>query len=294
MESRDIRILKPGDESGLQVFLLPRINTSMFLLGNLHAAGLQYSGQAYEGTYAAMFENGQIAGVVAHYWNDNLVFQASGYENLLWRAAVEASGRKVGGLIGPSDQVSAVEETLDIPDSAVQLDEQEKLYSLDLDDLVVPEALTAGRVVGRRIGQEDVELLAEWRVGFSIEAGGARESQELWESSQARVRRSVEEGTTWVLEREGETVACSSFNAAIETAVQIGGVWTPPELRGRGHGRCAVAASLISARRRGVEKAILFTGEENVAAQRAYHALGFQHIGDYRILLLEPQLEISS
>ena len=69
--------------------------------------------------------------------------------------------------------------------------------------------------------------------------------------------------------------------------VQVGGVWTPPEFRSRGYGRGAVAASLLSVRTEGVQTAILFTGEENIPAQKAYEALDFHHIGDYRIILLK-------
>ena len=79
---------------------------------------------------------------------------------------------------------------------------------------------------------------------------------------------------------------------AIKEAVQVGGVWTPPELRRRGYGRCVVAASLLDARSEGVEKAILFTPERNIASQKAYTALNFQHIGDYRLVLLKSPLAV--
>ena len=95
MRDQAVKILEPGDERRLETFLLPRVESSMFLLGNLRAAGLVDSGQPYEGTYAAAIESGEVKGVVAHYWNGNLVFQAEGYENRLWRAAVEASARPV-------------------------------------------------------------------------------------------------------------------------------------------------------------------------------------------------------
>jgi predicted GNAT family acetyltransferase len=36
-----------------------------------------------------------------------------------------------------------------------------------------------------------------------------------------------------------------------------------------------------------VERAILFTGKENLAAQRAYLALGFCQIGEYAIVIFE-------
>ena len=74
--------------------------------------------------------------------------------------------------------------------------------------------------------------------------------------------------------------------------MQIGGVWTPPSLRSRGYGRAAVAASLLDARAEGVRVAILFTGKGNVPACRAYEALGFQVIGDYRLVLLKEPVEL--
>jgi predicted GNAT family acetyltransferase len=95
----------------------------------------------------------------------------------------------------------------------------------------------------------------------------------------------------WVLEHNHKPVACTAFNSTTKEAVQIGGVWTPLELRGRGYARCAVAASLLDARAEGARQAILFTGINNVAAQKAYLALGFEHVGDYRILLLRPPLK---
>ncbi|MBN1314422.1 MAG: GNAT family N-acetyltransferase, partial [Anaerolineales bacterium] len=104
------------------------------------------------------------------------------------------------------------------------------------------------------------------------------------------VERAQLERRTWVLERDGELVACSSFNTAIREAVQVGGVWTPPELRCRGYARAVVASSLLDAAREGASKAILFTGPDNIGAQRAYLACGFRQIGYYRLLLLNTAL----
>lgn len=292
MNETAIRILEPGDEASLEAFLLPRIETSMFLVGNMRASGLMDNGRAFEGTYAAALQGGEITGVVAHYWNQNLVFQSPADLNLsLWQAAVRASRRPIGGLIGPNAQVATAKQALQINDSMAQMDEVELLYSLNLDDLIVPGGLASSEVTGRRIEPRDVEQVAGWQAGYSIEALGAQDVPELAEKSRRSVERSLKNGRTWVLERHGEPVACSSFNAVIKEAVQVGGVWTPPELRRRGYGRSVVAASLLDARAEGVEKAILFTGEDNVAAQRAYTALGFRHIGDYRILLLRSLIE---
>ena len=81
-------------------------------------------------------------------------------------------------------------------------------------------------------------------------------------------------------------VSTSSFNTTTAEAVQIGGVFTPPELRCRGYGRAAVAASLLDARAEGIESSILFTGVRNIPAQKSYEALGYRHIGAYRLILV--------
>ncbi len=282
-----IKILQPGDEPALEAFLLPRIDTSMFLLGNMQAAGLIDHGQPLEGTYAASFHNGEITGVVAHYWNRALILQAPAHiEPLCRAAAAAASKRPIGGLIGPAKQVGAAKEALNITTADLAMDETEKLYRLNLADLIVPEALRSGQCHGRRMQPADIDLIAKWRAAYAIETLGEQDSPQLHQKSRESVKRTLKSGHIWVLEKEGRLVATSGFNTALKTVVQIGGVWTPPALRRRGYGRAAVAASLRDVRAEGVEKAILFTGEGNIAAQKAYTALGFQHIGDYRMLFL--------
>ena len=287
-----IKILQPGDEFTVEAFLLPRVESSMFLIGNMRSVGLVDRGGPYEGTYAAAFEGGQIVGVVAHYWNRVLIFQAPAHLDALWRKAVAASKRPVEGLIGPDDQVSAVMAELDIKDPIVQVDEASKLYSLDLDDLAAPDDLSAGTVLGRRIQPHDVELVTEWRVAYNIELLGETDSPQLREECRAGLERSMDEGRTWVLEYQRQLVSCSSFNTAIKEVVQVGGVYTLPQIRRRGYGRAVVAASLQDAQAEGVEKAILFTGVDNIAAQRAYEALGFRYIGDYRMVLFRSPIEV--
>jgi RimJ/RimL family protein N-acetyltransferase len=288
METPTIRILEPGDEAALEAFLLPRVASSMFLIGNMRAAGLADRGQIYQGTYAARLQDGKIVGVVAHYWNRNLVLQDPIDPAALCAAAVRTSGRPIGGLIGPNDQVGLAKAALGIGGSSAQMDETEMLYSLELEELVVPDALSSGRVTGRRIQPGDVDLLARWGAAYEVEALGEEDSPRLRHRVREETERAVKEQRTWVLEDGGRPVACSSFNTAIAEAVQVGGVWTPPELRRRGYGRAVVAAPLLDARTVGVEKGILFTGEDNIAAQKAYEALGFRPVGDYSLVLLKP------
>lgn len=298
-----VRILKPADQPALEAFLLPRIARSMFLLSNARAAGLADGGQAYQGTYAGLFAEAALTGVVAHYWNQMLIPQAPEGLDELWRAAVRASGRAIGGAIGPSDQVQAMVEAWHAAGWMVdvQLDQQEKLYTLSLDALCVPEGLRTGRLRGRRMAAHDLDRVTRWRMAFVVESLHEEEGPLLRQTTRAAVARSLQSGHTWLLEERQpqpekgapdayRPVATSSFNAALREAVQIGGVYTPPELRCRGYGRAAVAASLLDARAEGVETAILFTGEDNLPAQKAYAALGFRHVGSYRLLILSTPI----
>jgi RimJ/RimL family protein N-acetyltransferase len=290
----EIKILGIGDEPALESFLFPRVDSSMFLIGNMRVAGLVDKGGIYQGTYAAAFENGKMVGVVAHFWNENVLSQSPiQHLNALWRAAVTESGRPVRGIIGPDDQVEHIKQAMALRYGQIRLDETEDLYGLSLSQLILPRALREGTVHGRRIEEKDLDLATQWRIDYSLEALGERDSQMLRHQCRITMEQSMQEGRTWILEADGRPVSSSSFNAVITEAVQIGGVWTPPQLRSRGYARSAVAASLVDAIKEKIDKAILFTGVKNIPAQKAYLSLGFEQVGDYRIVLLHEPLVVS-
>jgi predicted GNAT family acetyltransferase len=88
----------------------------------------------------------------------------------------------------------------------------------------------------------------------------------------------------FVLTRDDALVSMAAFNARVAEAAQIGGVYTPPDLRSRGYARSAVAGALLAVRASSVRRGVLFTAESNAPAQRSYQALGFRRIGDYGLL----------
>ena len=94
----------------------------------------------------------------------------------------------------------------------------------------------------------------------------------------------ITRGEAFLLEVDGTPVSLCTHNARVRDYVQIGGVWTPPELRGRGYARRVVAGALRVAKREGVTRAVLFT--ENPAARRSYEALGFRRVGEFGVIVL--------
>jgi RimJ/RimL family protein N-acetyltransferase len=291
VEKLHLRILRAGDEVALKEFLVPRLDSSLFLYGNLQAAGLNDTGVRYAGTYAAAFEAGRIVAVAGHFWNQTMVLQAPVQLQALMNLAHQASGRRLGGIAGPNDQVVEAIDLLGLTAADLQMDEEEKLYSLVLGDLITPDLIASGEAAGRRIQADDLELVSQWRIGYLRELHLEDDSPELREVARRSVQEEIASGRTWILEVRGKPVACTSFNSlvrdeGIASVVQVGGVYTPAELRGRSFGRSAVAASLLDARSEGYQRSVLFTGISNRAAQRAYLALGYRLIGSYRITVL--------
>jgi GNAT superfamily N-acetyltransferase len=286
MSQEIIEILHPGDEPLLESYLKPRLASSMFLLNNMRKAGLEDYGQRYGGTYAAYIQGGSITGVVAHYWNGMLVLQANHHLDRLIGAVTRASGRAVSGLVGLREQVKLAEAFLQVDPARVRLSEIEGLYLLDIGKMRVPDDLASGEWIARRIKPQDKDLITKWRIGYNLEALNEKDSPILRKKISADIERAIVDGTSWILEIDGRPVSSTSFNASINEAVQVGGVWTPSEFRRRGYARAAVAASLLDAKAEGVEKAILFTGDDNLPAIKAYKGLGFQRIGDFQLVLL--------
>jgi len=262
----------------------------MFLLSNLRSAGLADHGERLQGTYVAGWRDGEVIGVAAHYRMGNLILSAPASPCALARAVLDETARPIAGLVGPEAQVDAVSADLgiDAQPQSVYCDERETLYRLELAHIVVPKALANGSAVGRALRPGDVETVTQWSIRYRVESIGTAETDAVRTRAAEHVRSSLGGDDLFVLEREGRLVAQTGFNARVAGAVQIGGVWTPHALRGRGYARCAVAAHLLAAREAGVRTAVLFTADHNVPARRAYEALGFTTVGRYRIVLLEP------
>jgi GNAT superfamily N-acetyltransferase len=279
-----VRRLDGVDRPVLDAFLLAHADTSLFLRSNLAAAGMVDEGRPFQATYAGAFEDGTLVGVVAHCWNGNLVLQAPRRLGEVTEAALALSGRTLFGIAGPWPQVCAFRRLPAFADRVPAFESEDRLYATALVDLVRPSALDAPDVAYRRSRDADLDLLVEWRIAYAAETLHATLGHPLHDEARADMERHHALGTAFVLEHAGRPVSVSTFNAQLPDVVQIGGVFTPPALRGRGYGRAVVAGSLLDAAASGVARAVLFTGRDNLPAQRAYEAIGFHRIGDYGLV----------
>lgn len=288
---RSVRLLGAGDEGLLAEFFARYPDTTLFLQSNAGTAGLVDRGEPYQGTYAgAIGPGGALEAVACHGWNGNLLLEAPTALPEVVRAAVAATGRPVAALIGRDAQARAARGALGLGDANTTMDSREDLLALSLDELRVPDSLARDGVLCRAPRDGELERLSGWRHDYAVETLGQAAGPELLAKSRSEMALHQELGRHFVLEHDTRLVAYAAYNAETPACVQIGGVWTPSELRGRGYGRAVVAGALLRARARGVVRSVLFTDPGNHAAQAAYRALGYRRIGDYALILFaEPQ-----
>ena len=247
--------------------------------------GLVDHGAIYQAAYAAAFQDGAIVALANHCWNGNVLLEAPRELAAVTREAVRASGRAVTGILGPRAQVVAARSALGLDGASSYMDSAEDLFALALDHLRVPAPLASGAWRWRLPLESELPLLATWRHDYRHEALGEAAGERLLAKSHEEIHRHHGEGAHFVVEVDGEPVSYAAYNGQTPTCVQIGGVWTPPLLRSRGYARAAVAGSLLAARERGVRRSVLFTEDDNHPAKAAYRALGYEHVGDYGMVM---------
>ncbi|GEO16965.1 GNAT family N-acetyltransferase [Microvirga aerophila] len=281
-----VRLAHPGDESLLDAFLAQHADSSLHLRSFLTRGGLVDEGKPLQGTYAIALSDGHIVGVAMHSWHNVVFLQAPGSSAELARVAIEATGRPLLKILGSLSQVETAHAGLGLEEQAIQRQSRVGMFVLNLSDLIAPGPLGSSSTSCRRAKSEDLALLREWRFSYELESTGLPDTDTTRSLAAQMIEGHVARKEAFLLEVGDIPVSLCTHPVSLCThmvrvsdIVQIGGVWTPPEWRGRGYARRVVAGALQIAEQEGVTRAVLFT--ESPAARRCYEALGFQRVGDY-------------
>jgi RimJ/RimL family protein N-acetyltransferase len=274
---------RAGDEPAIEAFLARHAETSMFLRSSLAVLGL-FDRDSPRGTaFYVTLDKDRINGVLGLSNAGFVMTQLPEASAEDWSAfAKVVAGRTISAIAAEAAQAECVKEVLGLRGAAFGLDSPQPLYRLDLDDLAIP----VGTGSLRAPTPADRDLLYRWTRAYSAELGMSS-PQTLDNDARGRTDRAIASGDARILEVGGMPVAMTAINARVADMVQIGGVFTPPELRGRGHARRAVALHMHEVRQGGGKTAILFASGQ--AACRAYEAIGFRRIGVYTLaILMDP------
>jgi RimJ/RimL family protein N-acetyltransferase len=276
-----IRLAVGSDQALIKTFLYQHAETSMFLLNNLLNHGIGASDHKHATTFWVHARNDQIIGVFGIANNGYCVAQAPEAVPQDWADwAALMQGRAVHGMTGVPAQVDAALLAFGVRDAVFSVNDDTPLYALDQRDL--PDFGSTMRCAGGA----DETVLAEWFKGFALDTRTAGSETQAKREGKSRAADAIGNPDVMLLIHDGAPVAMAGINARLPEIVQIGGVYTPPALRGRGYARRAVAGLLKA--QSGIDRSILFAAD--TAAARAYEAIGYRLIGSYRVAMLkEPK-----
>ena len=271
----------PDQAADIAAFLTQRRETAMFPLSNLLTHGM--GGTHPHSTRFWIVQDGAQITDALGLTSEGMILPVLRPAHAP-RAVAALSGQSVIGIVGPADTARALEAAAGLVSAHKTLDADEPHFALDLADLTLPQ----GPGTLRPLADAPRDAVLNWMMDYHIATLGTPPDQ-----AGQRAARWYDQATTTGSHMaliEGDTpLAMTGFNARAPGIVQIGGVYTPPALRGRGHARRAVALHLAQARTKGVARATLFSASDSAA--RAYVAIGFRRIGTWSLILFAaPQV----
>jgi GNAT superfamily N-acetyltransferase len=271
-----VRAASPEDRPQIEAYLQARVAQAMFPLSNLRNHGMAgghpramrfwLAGEPLTGVLG-LTEGGIVLPNIT-------AVQAPS-------AAAVLAGHTIGGIVGPADGAVALHTALGLNRAPTLMAHREPHFALDLSALAMPA--TAGLTL-TPLTAAPRDLLIDWSTAYDIETLGARPDVARAEAPD-EVDAWIAADSHRVLWRYGVPVARTGFNARLPGIVQVGGVYVPPDLRGQGLARVAVALHLAEAAQGGATRATLFAASD--MASRAYQAIGFRRIGEWFLCLLD-------
>ncbi|MEM9787893.1 MAG: GNAT family N-acetyltransferase [Pseudomonadota bacterium] len=265
-----------ADRPDIKAFLRARLHQAMFPLSNLADYGMA-GGHDYAVRFWIDHAGGQITDVLTV--TDGGMVMPLLPSGRFADVASCLDGIIPSGMAGPKDDVRGLERhgLAELPRS---FDDDEPQFLLNLSNLRMPQG--SGVLLPLTEAPEDVIKSWIWDydrnpLNSPLDGLDARVDRTYARYCANQSHKVLMEGAT--------PLAMTGFNARLPDIVQLGGVYTPPRLRGQGHARRAVALHLAEVAAQGVRQATLFSA--SAAAARAYQALGFERIGTWTLILFE-------
>ena len=269
------------DRPAIENLLNARRATSMFPLSNLRHYGME-GGHHLAMNFWLREKSAEITDILGITEAGMVMPQCP---TAPWsEVAAILRGRTIIGVIGDGSQVAGIKESVPLPQHD-GIDAVEPRYGLMLDAMQMPDGAGLTLV---QVKDAPRDLMEAWRAAY-IEEAMPLPGQDYVATARSDIASYIARDSHRVLYRDGVPVSFTGFNATLPDIVQIGGVWTPPELRCQGLARKAVALHLAEAAISGVKEAVLFAASPQAA--RAYEAIGFQRDGDFAFYLYpKPQV----
>lgn len=126
----------------------------------------------------------------------------------------------------------------------------------------------------RTATMSDKELLTEWFEGFRIDIGGEEMNEPEVDFAPA-----LELGWIFIWE-DDRPVSMATKSRPTEKGMNVAGVYTPPELRGKGYATSCVAELSRNILQSGKEFCMLYTDLANPTSNSIYKKIGYKEVCD--------------
>jgi uncharacterized protein len=147
---------------------------------------------------------------------------------------------------------------------------QQRIYRLKRLTMPVP---TNGDL--RLATEQDMDLVGRWMTEFTIEA---MEEDDPIRSRDVAAKR-IAQGEMYLWEQSGPRSMVGKSRPTRAT-ITVNAVYTPPDMRGRGHATAAVAALSQSLLAEGYRECVLYTDLANPTSNRIYVRIGYEPVCD--------------
>ncbi len=272
-----------SNQAAMLHFLRQHENYSLFLLGNFENYGLALAEAPYSGNFKLIRSEGEVVGVFCLTRKGSLLIEAPSKEPIfeLVLASCREESMPIKGVIGNWDLCHPFWEFLKtrqvIKNEAFT--SKEILYSVDL------SAMSYHSQPGVRfLTEADYSQWKPLRLDYLMEQGLPNDlgDEYLFKLYADKVKKKI----SWGFFLEGKLVSMADLNAKALDLGQVGGVYTIPSCRGKGYAKAVMQQLLADAKSlHAIRKMIIFTGENNLAAQKLYHSLRVSHIGYFALLI---------
>jgi predicted GNAT family acetyltransferase len=190
-------------------------------------------------------------------------------------------GRRCSSIVGDADAVLDIWGRLaPIWDRPRDVREEQPLMLLDGDPQIEPDPDV------RLVRPDELDILLPAAIAmYTEEIGFSPAAADGGALYRARVAELIAQGRAFARIESGRVLFKAEVGAVSREACQVQGVWTAPEMRGRGLGTAGTAAVAFAARHTLAPLVSLYVNEHNAIAQRAYARVGFRRVGTFASVL---------
>ncbi|MCK5883374.1 MAG: GNAT family N-acetyltransferase [Bacteriovoracaceae bacterium] len=259
-------------------YLNQHVEYSMFLLQNLSKIGPRKTGDHNSGDFNIVINEGKIVGIFVLAKRGNLLFSLDKevIEMDILNYLYETEEIEITGVLGENSRskffwhlIKSKNDTL-----VETFTSNEILYRMNLAD-------SCADVSGAMVYPLDkFSTYTELSKSFYLEQGLEDISSD--EQRLKTFEQRVCDGHIWCYKDREEIVSMCSLNAVYKDIAQVGGVFTPKRHRLKGFSKkCMKKLVYDCITKLNLSTIILFTGTENISAQKVYEGIGLKKIGSY-------------